>query len=85
MHPVAQADVHQRDLEAWVAGGPAADAVSGVRLREHSSSVAPELRRLRLFSSNDYMGLSTHQRVCQAVADAAMQVGCYDESWQRGI
>lgn len=31
--------------------------------------------RLKLFSLNDYMGLSMHPQICQAAADAALHGG----------
>lgn len=31
--------------------------------------------RLKLFSLNDYLGLSTHPTVCKAVAEAALSTG----------
>lgn len=35
----------------------------------------PGLRKLVLFSLNDYLGLSCHSDVCRAAAEAAQQVG----------
>jgi len=43
----------------------------GTCLQQHS----PGLRKLVLFSLNDYLGLSCHPDVCRAAAEAAQQVG----------
>ena len=37
-----------------------------------------QLHSLRMFATNDYLGLSTHVRVRQAAADAAMKHGSGD-------
>ena len=67
--------------------GAAQVAVSGEVLRPWlaEGGVAPEARAgapdgangglLKLFSLNDYLGLSTHPAVCQAAADAALLFG----------
>lgn len=40
-----------------------------------SLAEAADLRTIKLFSLNDYLGLSTHPAVRQAAADAALQCG----------
>lgn len=64
-----QVTVEDDVLRAWVS--------------EHASAPAPgaaaeagqQMHSLRMFATNDYLGLSTHARVRQAAADAAMAHG----------
>uniref|UniRef100_A0A1D2A4U9 Aminotransferase class I/classII large domain-containing protein n=2 Tax=Auxenochlorella protothecoides TaxID=3075 RepID=A0A1D2A4U9_AUXPR len=55
-----------RELRATVAGNHAAQA--------QTVGTGPG-RTVRLFSLNDYLGLSTHPQVCAAAASAALAVG----------
>ena len=64
-----QAAMSQADIDAWVADRPPASAALPA-LAECS-----DLRVVKLFSLNDYLGLSTHPAVRQAAAEAAMQCG----------
>ncbi|EFN55853.1 hypothetical protein CHLNCDRAFT_22749 [Chlorella variabilis] len=59
----------QADIEAWVTGQPPTSA------NLPSPAECPDLRVVKLFSLNDYLGLSTHPAVRQAAADAALQCG----------
>jgi 7-keto-8-aminopelargonate synthetase-like enzyme len=60
-----QAVVPSEVLTSWLAEGG-----------QHAAPEAAEQGGvLRLFSSNDYMGLSTHPAVRQAAADAALLYG----------
>ena len=52
-----------------------------INFQQHS----PGLRRLVLFSLNDYLGLSCHPDVCRAAAEAAQQVGLGLEHPGRGV
>ena len=82
-HTHLQATMPQADIDAWTAGRPpASTACSGASLLQHQQQQLPSLadapdrlRTVRLFSLNDYLGLSTHPAVRQAVADAALQCG----------
>lgn len=64
-----QAAMSQADIEAWVTGQPPTSA------NLPSPAECPDLRVVKLFSLNDYLGLSTHPAVRQAAADAALQCG----------
>lgn len=56
-------------LRPWLAeGGVAPEACAGAPDAAHGGL-------LKLFSLNDYLGLSTHPAVCQAAADAALLFG----------
>lgn len=69
-----QAGVHAADLGAWIDGAPAPCTLSGLGANPNPSpGVASELQGLRLFGTNDYLGLSVHPDVCRAAAAAAMQ------------
>lgn len=57
-------------LRPWLAEGGASPAVRGVTGLDVSDGGV-----LKLFSLNDYLGLSTHPAVCQAAADAALLYG----------
>ncbi len=59
----------QADIDAFVADRPPASASLP------SLASAADLRTIKLFSLNDYLGLSTHPAVRQAAADAALQCG----------
>ena len=67
VHP--QAAMSQADIDAFVADRPPASASLP------SLADAGDLRIVKLFSLNDYLGLSTHPAVRQAAADAALQCG----------
>ncbi len=54
-------------LQPWLAEGGAAPAEGG-----DGAPDAADGGVLKLFSLNDYLGLSTHPAVCQAAADAAL-------------
>lgn len=63
-----QATVTQADLEAWLTGSEPPPASS-------TGASSPDQQVvIKLFSLNDYVGLSNHPRVRKAAADAAMQV-----------
>ena len=62
MQVIAPGDV----LRPWLAEGGAAPELG---------SEAADGAVLKLFSLNDYLGLSTHPAVCQAAADAALLYG----------
>lgn len=64
-----EAAMSQADIEAWVTGQPPTSA------NLPSPAECPDLRVVKLFSLNDYLGLSTHPAVRQAAADAALQCG----------
>lgn len=59
----------QADIDAFVADQPPASATLP------SLAEAGDLQTIKLFSLNDYLGLSTHPAVRQAAADAALQCG----------
>ncbi|KAL4856178.1 8-amino-7-oxononanoate synthase [Chlorella vulgaris] len=64
-----EASMSQADIDAWVEG------------RQPASTTLPsladctDLRTIKLFSLNDYLGLSTHPAVRQAAANAALLCG----------
>ncbi|GAX79251.1 hypothetical protein CEUSTIGMA_g6691.t1 [Chlamydomonas eustigma] len=75
----SEASIHQRDLQAWVTG-----LESVVKpYQEHANhtpnivldSGCSEIRSLKLFSLNDYLGLASHPEVCKAAAEAALKLG----------
>lgn len=68
-HPRVQAAMSQADIDAFVADQPPASATLP------SLAEAGDLQTIKLFSLNDYLGLSTHPAVRQAAADAALQCG----------
>ncbi|KAL4451868.1 hypothetical protein ABPG75_007530 [Micractinium tetrahymenae] len=74
-----EAAVSQADIDAWVAGCPPASlagtssSAAGAALPSLAES--PDLRTIKLFSLNDYLGLSTHPAVRRAAAEAALQCG----------
>lgn len=57
-------------LQPWLAEGGAAPAAGSDRAPDAADGGV-----LKLFSLNDYLGLSTHPAVCQAAADAALLFG----------
>lgn len=61
----------EADLQAWLAGAP--PPLQGRALPALSGCEG--LRTLRLFSLNDYLGLSTHPEVREATAAAALACG----------
>ncbi|KAL4424876.1 hypothetical protein ABPG77_002099 [Micractinium sp. CCAP 211/92] len=73
-----QAAISQADIDAWVSGRPptslAPAAASSNAALPHLAE-GPNLRIVKLFSLNDYLGLSTHPAVRRAAADAALQCG----------
>ncbi len=54
-------------LQAWMSDDATAPGVA--------SEPDMQLHSVRMFATNDYLGLSTHVRVRQAAADAAMKYG----------
>jgi 7-keto-8-aminopelargonate synthetase-like enzyme len=59
----------QADIDAWAEGRhPASTTLP-------SLADCTDLRTIKLFSLNDYLGLSTHPAVRQAAANAALQCG----------
>lgn len=73
-----QAAISQADIDAWVSGRPptslAPAAASSNAALPHLAE-GPDLRIVKLFSLNDYLGLSTHPAVRRAAADAALECG----------
>ena len=73
--PALQVSIDEDELRAWIA----CDAPPDNILLSSTAGGMPlpgrQLHSLRLFSTNDYLGLSTHQRVRQAAADAALAYG----------
>jgi 8-amino-7-oxononanoate synthase len=67
-----QASMPQADIDAWVEGRAPASAAM-------PSLAAAELRTIKLFSLNDYLGLSSHPDVRAAAADAALKFGNGEE------
>lgn len=67
----AQVSVPAAELDAWEAGqrAPPAGAVPAL------ADTHQPMRTVKLFSLNDYLGLSTHPAVCRAAADAALACG----------
>lgn len=63
-----QASLPQADIDAWVEGRPPPSAAM-------PSLAAAEMRTIKLFSLNDYLGLSSHPDVRAAAADAALKYG----------
>ena len=63
-----QVQVTQADLQAWLA-----DTKPGKSTLHNTSSQA--LTTIKLFSLNDYLGLSTHPDVCAASSQAALAYG----------
>lgn len=61
--------MHVDDVAAWLGDTPPTGLTT-------AAAPAADLSRLRLFSLNDYLGLSSHPDVCRAAAEAAMQVQC---------
>ena len=57
-------------LQAWMSDDATAPGVA--------SEPDMQLHSLRMFATNDYLGLSTHVRVRQAAADAAIRYGSGD-------
>lgn len=72
----AQARITVEDLDAWARGAPAASAVA-------PALDSPQWRTLKLFSLNDYMGLSSHPEVRRATAQAAAAHGMGEPRRQR--
>ena len=70
--PCTQVRIPARELEAWAAGAPAIPAAAAAAAADIP---AAELRTLKLFSLNDYLGLSTHADVRRASAAAALACG----------
>lgn len=78
-----QALVHPLELEAWVSGAPPRGdaslllspdelATAATAANEHPPN---SLRRITLFSLNDYLGLSAHPDVRRAASQAALACG----------
>ncbi|PSC69499.1 8-amino-7-oxononanoate synthase isoform A [Micractinium conductrix] len=65
--------ISQADIDAWIAGQPPASSPGAAPLPALAD--APGLRTIKLFSLNDYLGLSTHPAVRRAAAEAALQCG----------
>jgi 8-amino-7-oxononanoate synthase len=65
-------EVHMppEDLEAWAAGAPPPPSQTLPML-----AARPDLRTVKLFSLNDYLGLSCQPDVRRAAADAALACG----------
>lgn len=78
LHFMLQAAISQADIDAWVSGQ---QPPSLGRVAASSSAALTnvgeglDLQPIKLFSLNDYLGLSTHPAVRQAAADAALQCG----------
>jgi hypothetical protein len=62
--------VSAADLEAWLQGREPPPA------SQTEAEPASQLLTIKLFSLNDYLGLSNHPDVRRAAAEASMQVGC---------
>ncbi len=65
-------------LRAWITGDAAAVLNQTHPLAAAAAGALPRQQRmhsLRLFSTNDYLGLSTHPAVCRAASDACLAHG----------
>lgn len=79
--PCCQVQIPAADLEAWVLDQPPVTALTHL----DSLSSRQDLRTVKLFSLNDYLGLSTHPAVRQAVADSARACGNGERrEWRSG-
>lgn len=59
-----------------IAAGTAQQQAWGTQGTAGAKAAAqPRQRVVRLFSMNDYLGLSTHPAVCRAVSEAALSMG----------
>eukprot|EP00887_Chlorella_sp_A99_P001839 scaffold19.g1839.t1 len=70
-----EVSVTATDLEAWLAGEAPARAPPSLGGTLPSMAHRPDVRTIKLFSLNDYLGLSTHPAVCMAAAQAALACG----------
>lgn len=64
-----QVGIAAADFEAWCQDEPPPS------LALPSLAHRGDIRTIKLFSLNDYLGLSTHPAVCRAAADAALACG----------